>query len=77
MDTSSHNLASLFKQLGLNGDEQAIDRFIKAHSPLPATTHIIEAPFWTSSQAVFLKEAMAEDADWTEVIEVLDARLRH
>lgn len=77
MDTSIHNMTSLFKQLGLNGDTQAIDRFVSAHSPLERQINITDAPFWTATQAEFLKESMAEDADWTEVIEVLDARLRH
>jgi hypothetical protein len=35
-----------------------------------------QADFWSSSQAVFLKEALEEDADWVEAVNELDVRLR-
>ena len=76
MDTSEHNLPSLFQQLGLDSDAGAIEAFIEAHSPLPKDVRLAEAPFWNASQSAFLKEAIKEDADWAEIVDELDTQLR-
>lgn len=77
MDDAFHSLQALFSQLGLPCDKPAdIERFVGAHRPLPAATALHEAPFWTAAQAEFLREGIAEDADWAEVIDHLDALLR-
>jgi hypothetical protein len=34
-----------------------------------------EAPFWTPSQAEFLRDAVCEDSDWAEVVDELNAGL--
>ena len=36
-----------------------------------------EAAFWRPEQARFLREELLEDADWAELIDTLDASLRH
>ena len=64
MEKPIHALKDLFAQLGLPNDAAAIDAFIKAHSPLPETVKVADAPFWTTAQAAFLREELAEDADW-------------
>jgi len=46
MDTSHHDLSSLFLQLGLPGEPQAIDAFLAGHR-LNAGTALAEAPFWS------------------------------
>ena len=51
MDTTKHDINTLFKQLGLPSSEAEIDTFIAAQS-------------------------LAEDGDWSEVIDELDVRLR-
>lgn len=77
MDTSKHNLQTLFEQLGLPANDNAIKDFIARHSPLPAATAIQDASMWSESQSQFLEEGLEEDSDWTEVIDELDALLRH
>ena len=75
MDTSNHDLPALFRQLGLNADAAAIRAFIASH-PLPADTDIEHAPFWSPSQAAFLKQALDEDADWAELVDELATLLQ-
>jgi len=77
MDTSKHTLTTLFDQLGLASDEASIKEFIDRHSPLAREVAIQDAPFWSESQSHFLKEGLEEDSDWAEMIDELDAQLRH
>lgn len=76
MENPQHNLSDLFAQLGLPSEASAIAGFIAAHSPLPSGVPLIEAPFWTASQAGFLCEEILKDADWAEVIDELNEALR-
>lgn len=76
MDISPHNLAGLFDQLGLPSDEDAIRAFIDEHSPLDPELALADAEFWNPGQREFLLETLAEDSDWTELVEHLDAFLR-
>lgn len=75
MESQTHSIANLFAQLGLPDDALAIDAFIAGHS-LPHDIQLFDAPFWSAAQAAFLKTEIAEDADWSPVIDTLDARLR-
>ncbi|WP_394200363.1 DUF2789 domain-containing protein [Shewanella waksmanii] len=75
MDTNTPDLALLFKQLGLDNQQEAIDNFIATHSLAPTAT-LAEAPFWSDAQQAFISEAIAEDAQWSEVIDQLDTLLR-
>lgn len=77
MDTTPHTLSTLFKQLGLPSSEQQIRDFVDQHSPLDPSITLAEAQFWNPGQRSFLLEALAEDSDWTELIDQLDAALRH
>ena len=76
MDTSPHTLSSLFNQLGLPSSEEGITQFLHEHSPLDPEVKLVEALFWNPGQRSFLIEALAEDSEWTELIEHLDAVLR-
>ncbi len=77
MENQRHDLANLFAQLGLPNDPAAIDAFIAAHR-LPDDVALADAPFWAPTQAAFLAEGLAADADWAEVIEELNSELgRH
>lgn len=76
MDTSRHNLTTLFKQLGLPCDESSIREFIRSHSPLPPDMPLHEAPFWSESQSRFLEEGLEDDSDWAEIIDELDTLMR-
>lgn len=77
MDTSNHTMTTLFEQIGLPSDHESVEHFINDHKPLPKSTSLSKATFWTQSQATFFKEAIAEDSDWAEVVDQLDALLRY
>jgi hypothetical protein len=70
MDTSEHTLSSLFDQLGLPSNPEAIITFITEHK-LPKNQKIYDASFWNSAQASFLAESLQQDADWAEIIDQL------
>lgn len=76
MEAPVHDFSELFAQLGLAPDAAAIDAFIRSHAPLAEDVRLAEAPFWNSAQAAFLREELAEDADWAELVDQLDAALR-
>ena len=44
--------------------------------PLADAIPLAEAAFWTPSQAAFLKAEIAEDADWSAVVDSLNLQLR-
>jgi hypothetical protein len=77
MEMSDHTLNALFEQLGLPASDAEITAFIETHKPLADPVALADAPFWNASQASFLQEAIADDADWAEVVDQLDALLRH
>lgn len=76
MEPPVHPMSALFAQLGLPDDPASIDAFIAGHAPLAADVALADAPFWTPSQSAFLREELEEDADWAEVVDELNARLR-
>jgi hypothetical protein len=71
----AHSLKNLFAQLGLPTEEVEIARFIETHRPLPQGMSLPDAPFWTPSQAGFLREEVLMDADWAAVIDELNVNL--
>ncbi len=76
MDTSPHTLPMLFAQLGLPNSEAAMEAFVQ-NNHLPPDVPLEKAAFWSAGQAQFLREAIQDDADWAEVVDQLDAQLRH
>ena len=76
MESNLHSLTNLFAQLGLPSAEADIQTFIASHRPLDAHLALYEAPFWTVSQAKFLCDQIANDADWAGVVDKFDASLR-
>lgn len=76
MDTSLHDLSALFKQLGLPAGESDRQAFLQQHGRLSANIPLPDAPFWSRSQAMFLREAISDDADWAQTVDRLDAMLR-
>ena len=75
MEPLVHDLPALFAQLGMANDELSLHRFIHEHR-LDNQTLLPEAPFWTSAQANFLRDALWNDADWSEAIDELGELLR-
>ena len=76
MESTVHPFSELFAQLGLPNETGAIEAFIATHSPLPDAIPLAEAAFWTPAQAAFLKAEIAEDADWSAVVDSLNLQLR-
>jgi len=74
MDAPIPTLETLFEQLGLDSTPEAIDGFIAAH-PLPEDVKLIDAPFWSTQQAQFLKEELRDDAEWAIAVDELNQRL--
>ena len=74
MDTPSHTLSELFKQLGLPHEHHQIEEFIKAHS-LENTACLCHAEFWSTAQSSFLNEARDADSDWCVLVDELAVRL--
>jgi Protein of unknown function (DUF2789) len=77
MDTSKHTIQTLFEQLGLPADGDDIEAFVDSHRPLESSVKLHNAPFWSDAQAALLKQAIDDDAEWAEVVDELDALLRH
>ncbi len=77
MDPEIHTMNTLFQQLGLNDSDDEVEKFIIRHRPLPRDMELHEASFWNKSQAEFLKQALKDDAEWAELVDELDARLRY
>ena len=76
MEPSTHSLQDLFRQLGLPGTPADIEAFLSVHRPLPGAVSLADAPFWTPVQAQFLRDEIAEDADWAETVDQLNVLLR-
>lgn len=77
MDSAYNSMINLFQQLGLPSAPDKIDDFISRHRCLSDDITLDAAPFWTDSQAEFLREAIQNDANWSEAVDQLDARLRY
>lgn len=76
MENPIHSISALFDQLGLASDEESVNVFIAQHAPLRGDIPLHEADFWSASQSALLMELKENDADWAEIVDQLDARLR-
>ena len=75
MEKSIHPFSELFAQLGLPDDSASIARFIAQHAPLVDGMRLHDAPFWSASQAAFLRESLLQDSDWADVVDRLGKAL--
>ncbi|UPW20763.1 DUF2789 domain-containing protein [Agarivorans sp. TSD2052] len=76
MESGIHSLSDLFQQLGLDPSINGIAQFVAEHAPIPADVLLHQASFWNANQAEFLAESVAQDADWSELVDQLDIMLR-
>ena len=76
MQSAFHRFSELFAQLGLPSDPPSIAEFIATHAALPGNVELADAPFWTPAQAAMLRNEIADDADWAEVVDQLNVALR-
>lgn len=75
MELIEKNMETLFAQLGESSDEAGIAHFVARHRGLSGDVHLHEAPFWSASQASFLREALSLDSSWAPVVDELNAKL--
>ena len=75
MELLAPTMQSLFAQLGEANDAVAIAGFIERNGTLWGGTHMFEAGCWSASQAAFLHESIALDANWAPVVDELNALL--
>ena len=76
MNAAHHDLADLFAQLGLPNAPHQIAAFIQHHRPLDNAVLLRDAPFWSPTQAVLVREMFSQDSDWALVVDGLNAQLR-
>ncbi|MBA3057273.1 MAG: DUF2789 domain-containing protein [Gammaproteobacteria bacterium] len=76
MTKTNHDFSELFAQLGLPSGAAEIREFLAAHTPLDTEVRLADAPFWTPAQKMFLRESIAQDADWALLVDQLSAALR-
>ena len=76
MEPPVHRFGDLFRQLGLADGPADIAASLTRHRPLPAKTVLADAPIWSPAQSRFLREGIADNADWAQVVSELDASLR-
>lgn len=76
MDMTSNTLASLFEQLGLPSAEHEIEQFVQTHR-LAEHINIVDADFWTDGQRQFLRQSLRLDAEWSPIVDDLNAMLHH
>lgn len=78
MSPVAPSMTLLFEQLGLDRSPEAIQAFIATHRFRAGGFDgpIQEAPFWTQSQAELLRQALADDSEWSGLVDRLDSGLR-
>lgn len=76
MGTTEHRFSDLFAQLGLPNDEQSIADFLILHTTKEKDFRLPDLPFWTVSQTAFLKESLAQDSEWSGLVDQLSSAMR-
>ena len=74
MTDGERNINMLFEQMGMDGDDAAVERFIQENQ-LAQSVQLSDAPFWSDNQRTFLKDEYRADAGWIEIIDKLNTRL--
>ncbi len=68
-------MTDLFDQLGLPSDESSIQAFIASHEGACSDSKLVQMSIWNDSQRSFLKESLAQDADWAIPVDALSVAL--
>jgi hypothetical protein len=76
MEFAIHRFHDLFVQLGLPNQPHEIHQFLAEHRPVAPDIELPNAPFWTPAQASFLREALEQDSNWSELADQLSEALR-
>ncbi|EEB77447.1 hypothetical protein GPB2148_484 [marine gamma proteobacterium HTCC2148] len=62
--------------MGLASSDAAIEYFVQ-NNHLPKDIPLDHAACWDAGQAQFIRESLDLDSDWSEIVDQLDAMLRH
>ena len=76
MNKAIHHFHELFAQLGLPNDAQSIAHFLTVHTSMAENFRLPDAPYWTPSQAAFLRESLVQDSDWSGLVDQLSTALQ-
>ena len=76
MNPPVHHFSELFAQLGLPDDAPGIAQFLATHAAQAQGVRLPDAPFWTASQAAFLREALSQDSEWSDMVDQLAQALQ-
>jgi hypothetical protein len=76
MNMPAHHFSELFAQLGLPNDARSIAQFLSIHAAMSQNMRLPDAPFWTNSQAAFLRESLIQDSDWSGLVDQLGKALQ-
>jgi len=76
MNMPTHHASALFAQLGLPNDAWSIAQFLRTHAAMAQGMRLPDAPFWTGSQASFLRESLSQDSDWSDLVDQLGKALQ-
>lgn len=74
MDMSANNIETLFAQLGLDNSAEAIAQFAMSHR-LSKDVYVNNAPYWNDGQRHFLQDALRQDSEWSETVDLLNVML--
>jgi Protein of unknown function (DUF2789) len=76
MNAPVHRFSELFAQLGMPNDADSIAQFLSSHAAKVQGVRLPDAPFWTESQAAFLRESLSQDSDWSGLVDQLSKALQ-
>lgn len=76
MNAHVHRFSELFAQLGMPNDAHSIAQFLSTHTAQAQGVRLPDAPFWTASQAAFLRESLSQDSDWSDLVDQLSKALQ-
>ncbi len=75
MNNAIHYFDELFAQLGLPNENHEIAHFLTIHTSMADGLRLPDAPYWTRSQAAFLRESLLQDSDWSGLVDQLSKAL--
>lgn len=75
MNNAIHSFHELFAQLGLPNENHEIAHFLTTHASIADGFRLPDAPYWTRSQAAFLRESLLQDSEWSGLVDQLSKAL--